>query len=194
MDTFGQFILFVIFAMSAWHVFRIIATLVRFWVSRRLIAIQVENAILINEKISPRDTITYRPEVTEIVEQIIIQMCSGLKFQYKPMTKHAIQYVALLYRTDVWLSNELWDEKLHDAIDVIKQKFYYMHGTFINIKKSELRNHIELRLYTTSGDPVPDVKELKRDPSHGNGCRVRIIVSIVTPLTPKNYWYIKHLD
>ncbi|BAQ02641.2 hypothetical protein [Ralstonia phage RSL2] len=131
----------------------------------------------------------------DIVEQIIIQMSQGLKYQRKWMIRHATQHFAVLYQTTVWLSNDPDDLRLYDALDIIKQKFYYMHGTFVNIKKSRLRNNINMEMFTTSGDLLTSVEDVSQydKKEQGGGCKIRITLSVVTPMTPRNYDYFRYL-
>uniref|UniRef100_A0AAU7PFD4 Uncharacterized protein n=1 Tax=Burkholderia phage vB_BgluM-SURPRISE13 TaxID=3159457 RepID=A0AAU7PFD4_9VIRU len=195
MEFIGQFFLFCAGMYASIVALRIISLTFRYWIARRIIALQLQNAVMIHEKISPRDKIIYDPEIELIVEQIFIQMVQNLKYQRKWMIRHAIEHFAVLYQSNIWLLNDPDDLKLYAALDVIKQKFYYMHGTFVNIKKNNLRNHINMELMTTSGTPLTSVEEVAEfdKKKHGAGSRVCIVISIVTPLTSKNYDYFRHL-
>lgn len=195
MDTLGQFVLFCIVMFTTYTAIRISNLGFRYWVARRIIALQLENAVMSNEQISPRDKIVYNQETEEIVEQVVIQLCQGLKYQRKWIITHAMRHMAILYQTNIWLTNTPDDVKVHEALDVIKQKFYYMHGTFINISRSKVRNHISMELLTTSGDTLASIGDLTQydKKKHGEGCRLRVVISLVTPLTPRNYDYFKYI-
>ncbi|BDD79403.1 hypothetical protein [Burkholderia phage FLC8] len=195
METIGQFFLFCVGLYTTLIAIRVTSLTFRYWIARRAIKSQFDAAVLVNEHISPRDKVIYDEEIEDIVEQIYVQMCQGLKYQRKWMIAHAIQHFAVLYQAQIWLLTPPDDLKLYAAIDVITQKFYYMHGTFINIKKSKLRNHIKIKLLTTSGDELTTAEAVAsyNKKQHGEGCRLKIVISIVTPLTSKNYDYFRHL-
>lgn len=195
MNTLGQFILFCASMLFASGIIRLVSLMVRYFVARRLIAAQFRQAIVTNEHISPRNKIDFGPEIEEIAAQIFVQMCHGLKYQRKWMIRHAVQHMAVLYQTTVWLTNDPDDLKLYAALDVVKQKFYYMHGTFLNIKKNKLRNHINMQMYTTSGDHLTSSEDVAKydKKEQGEGCRIKITMSIVTPLTPRKYDYEKYI-
>lgn len=192
---FGQFVLFCIGLYTTFFAMRITSLTFRYWIARRIIELQIQKAILTNLTISSRDKLVFDPRTEEIVEQIIIQMCQGLKYQRQWMIRHAIEHMAVLYQTNIWLSNDPDDLRVYEALDVLKQKFYYMHGTFQDIKKSQLRNDIRLDLMTTSGDLLTSVEDVAKydKKQQGSGCRIRIAISIITPLTSRKYRFFKYL-
>jgi len=194
MELIRQFIVFFMWLMIGVLIYRSCKFFVRYWTARKFIERQFSRALMINEHISPGYNFQFKA-VAEVVEQIILQMCHGVKYQKNWMIRHAIEHKAVLYRTTAWLQNDPDDPVLHKALDAIKEKFYYMHGTFLDVRKSDLRNNIRLDVITTSGESVELTDEgFEYDPAeHGSGCRIFIIMSIVTPLTPKKYQYSKHL-
>lgn len=192
MEILGQFVLFFVGMLVCFYILQMTSLFCRYWIASRLIENQLTQAVLSNEMLMSGNRISYDQKTIEVVEQIVIQLCNGLKYQRSWIINHAILHMSLLYSTTVWLSNDPTDETVLNAIDVIKQKFYFMHGTFINIKRSKVRNNINLFLQTTSGDSYDttmpyDIKQ------HGTGCRIKIIVSVVTPLTSRKYRYLNHL-
>jgi hypothetical protein len=67
-----------------------------------------------------------------------------------------------------------------------------MHGTFIDSKKNKVRNNIKLYIQTTAGDYLLDPK-LYDAARHGTGCRIKVVMSVVTPLTSHFYQFERHV-
>lgn len=195
MELIGQFVVFCVPLAFGVFIGRILIYFSKYSIARSLIEKQFRQVLLVGEHISAHDHVSFDQKTNEIVEQIIIQMCRGIKYQRNWMIRHAIDNKAILYRTTVWLANDPDDMDLYAALDVVKQKFYYMHGTFPNIKKNELRNHINMQMYTSSGDHLTgaeDVAEYNKK-EQGAGCRIKITMSIVTSMTSKKYDYEKYI-
>lgn len=193
MTTLGQLVLFGVGLYCGWVLLKVAYLVFKYWIAVGIITTQFEQAVETDVKLTSDNRINYDEETLKVVEQILIQMVQGLKYQQPWMLKHAMRHMAVLYTTTIWLTKPPTDARVQDAIDVIKQKFYYMHGTFLNIRRSKVRNNINLFLQTSSGGEPPKAEEY--DPTqHGMGCRIKIVVSVVTPLTSKSYRYLNHIQ
>lgn len=192
MSSLGEFLLFCLGLYFGLTIIRLGYLYFKYGLAMSIIGAQFHQAIATNTRLATTNKIDYDQETIEIAEQIIIQMVHGLKYQRKWMLRHALEHMAVLYTTTIWLSNPPNDDKLHDALDVIKQKFYFMHGTFLNAKKNKVRNHINLFIQTVNGVTWYGKETYDAD-YHGAGCRIKVVVSIVTPLTSTKYRYLNHI-
>lgn len=174
----------------------------KMYIRRRLMGLYIDKKI--REYKSHSSHGSFRGSRTpEIIAAIIAQMGNGMLFSKSRMVEHANFHGTVLFRTTVYLTDKLNDLSLYEAMAEVQAMFYATYGRYATSKPRGLRNNLEMRLHTTTGQDVTRLIEYKspeeavrfiNDAGYGddesyNGCVINLTMSVCTPVTKPGYNY-----
>lgn len=204
-EEFMNFATFAVKFIVVYSCLRFCQLLAQMYINKFFIVAGLESSIHnYSRRLATHPQSQLNPETHEIVHAIIRQMTLALEYHQKKILRHAIEEHAILFTTLVWLPTLLTDPNLFEALDILKQKFYTMHGVYPNPKNRDRRNKLDLRIQTTSGKDLTKHFDNMRpneiaaflreiEGTENSGCNIMVHMSIINPVTPKKYDYKKFI-